>query len=975
MDQELWRKAEELFHAALECAPDARQAFLDRACHKNDDLRRQVELLLAKDEEAGSFLERPPLEQTTATFTVAASLIGRQIGPYRIVAPLGVGGMGEVYRAHDSKLGRDVAIKTLPAEFARDPERLARLRREARTLASLNHPNIAAIYGLEESEDTDCLVLELVEGETPRGPLPLAEALRVLEQIAEGLEAAHDKGIIHRDLKPANVKVTPQGRVKVLDFGLAKAIWGFEGNQDLSQLTAVSDLESVDGQVLGTPGYMSPEQARGREVDRRTDIWAFGCLMYELLTGKRAFQGGTVPKTIAAVLEREPDWLALPAKTPERIRELLRQCLQKDAVRRLSNIADARRTIQEAQNGRSRRGPVIATAVALGTLTIAAALIWSVYQQRHSANSAPTITRLTTDSGLTTDPALSADGKLVAYASDRSSNGNLDIWVQQTEGGNPLRLTTNEADDLEPSFSPDGTKIVFRSERDGGSVYIVPALGGVEQRIADLGRNPRFSPDGKWIAYWTGDQSYFGRRHTFIIPATGGEPREIQPAFFFASHPVWSPDSKHLLFRGLRDSKAAESGLVDWWVTPLDGGEAVQTGAGQLLFHSKLAAMERSQLNGRFGVEPGDWVGDSVYFSASSGSAGLSGSLWRAGISSRYHIEAPVQRLTSGTQNEIEPSAAGARIAFASVTQNENIWSLSVDPNTAKVSGEPQRLTSTAAADVLPAPSADGKKVVFASNRTGNLHVWIKDLESGAETALTSTPANELPWLLSADGSHLVYCNFDPTATRPEGCFIGSTDGGAARKFCEDCPASSILDWFDNGRRILYKKGLTADTQFVLRDISSGRETLVLQHPKYNLTAARFSADGRWMSFQKVIEPATRRQILITPIRDGVAADESEWVPITDGLGLDRNAVWSPDGNMLYFLSERDGFRCFWAQRLDRATKRPVGPAFAVYHFHQARRSLMPSQEVARIGFSVTRDKIIFSMAETNGNIWLASLE
>jgi serine/threonine protein kinase len=263
--------------------------------------------------------------------------------------------MGEVYRAHDSKLGRDVAIKTLPAEFARDPDRLARFRREARTLASLNHPNIAAIYGLEESGDVDCLVMELVEGETLRGPLPLDKALEYARQVAEALEAAHDKAIIHRDLKPNNVKVTPQGRVKVLDFGLAKAIWGAEENQDLSQLATVTSLESsLTGRVLGTPPYMSPEQARGKDVDKRTDIWAFGCLLYELLAGKRAFPGETLQDTIAAVLEREPDWQALPAKTPAKIRDLLHQCLQKDAGRRLQTIADVRRTIEQVQRGWNR---------------------------------------------------------------------------------------------------------------------------------------------------------------------------------------------------------------------------------------------------------------------------------------------------------------------------------------------------------------------------------------------------------------------------------------------------------------------------------------------------------------------------------------------------------------------------------------------------------------------------------------------
>jgi serine/threonine protein kinase len=340
MDRERWQRIESLFHAALERGLDERPAFLLAACGGDSDLQRQVELLVAKQEAAVSFLETPALEDI-ATPVEGGSLLGRRVGPYRILCSIGAGGMGEVYRAHDSKLDRDIAIKTLPAEFAQDPQRLARLRREARALASLNHPNIAAIYGLEESGDADCLVLELVEGETLRGPLPIEQALEYAREIADALEAAHEKGIIHRDLKPANVKITLQGRVKVLDFGLAKAISGRESHQDLSQEAAIQTQQTLAGQILGTLSYMSPEQVRGKEVDPRTDIWAFGCLFYELLTGKRAFEGETLSDTIAVVLEHEPDWQLLPARTPAKVRKLLQQCLQKDADGRPNNIADA----------------------------------------------------------------------------------------------------------------------------------------------------------------------------------------------------------------------------------------------------------------------------------------------------------------------------------------------------------------------------------------------------------------------------------------------------------------------------------------------------------------------------------------------------------------------------------------------------------------------------------------------------------
>src|SRR5882672_8132307 len=282
-----------------------------------------------------------------------AILPGRRLGPYEILSAIGAGGMGEVYRAHDTKLGRDVAIKVLPANFVNDPERLSRFQREARMLAALNHANIATIYGLEQSGGVTCLVMELVSGETlaervKAGPVGIEEALKIAAQIAEALEAAHEKNIIHRDLKPANVKVTPEGKVKVLDFGLAKAFEGDAANDDPSNSPTLSAAATMRGAILGTAAYMSPEQARGKVCDKRTDIWAFGCVLYELLAGKQAFQGESTTEILAAVLRGEPDWQALPASTPVKIRDLLQRCLQKDVNRRARDAGDARIEIEEA---------------------------------------------------------------------------------------------------------------------------------------------------------------------------------------------------------------------------------------------------------------------------------------------------------------------------------------------------------------------------------------------------------------------------------------------------------------------------------------------------------------------------------------------------------------------------------------------------------------------------------------------------
>jgi serine/threonine protein kinase len=343
----------QLFHAASGRPPAERSAFLKQACEGDFSLQREVESLLHCSSGAAQFLETPVVEAATET-SGDTGLIGRRIGPYDILAFLGAGGMGQVYRARDSKLARDVAIKTLPLELASEPNRLTGLRREAYALATLNHPNIAAIYGLEESAAGCYLVLELVDGETladrisRSGPIPTAEVLRIASQMAEALEAAHEKGIAHRDIKPANVKVTPEGRVKVLDFGLAKARPVVDVSNGTSTQSTLTILQTARGGIVGTPPYMSPEQIRGQASDQQTDVWAFGCVVYELLTGQRPFRGTTIPDIIAAILQGEPDWQALPADVPENVRALLRRCLEKDADRRLQGFEDVRRELARA---------------------------------------------------------------------------------------------------------------------------------------------------------------------------------------------------------------------------------------------------------------------------------------------------------------------------------------------------------------------------------------------------------------------------------------------------------------------------------------------------------------------------------------------------------------------------------------------------------------------------------------------------
>jgi eukaryotic-like serine/threonine-protein kinase len=360
-----WSDVERIYHAALGISSAERAAFLDEACAGNEALRAEVESLLAQASEASEFLNAVVVKAAAALEDEPDTLIGRQIGVYRVDARLGAGGMGEVYRARDQKLGRDVAMKVLPAVFTSDRDRLARFEREARLLATLNHQNIGAIYGFEESDGVRALILELVDGETlaellartderAKGQdhtgLPLNHALAIAKQITDALDAAHEKGIVHRDLKPANIKITPDGSVKVLDFGLAKLTQASDpGLQtlDLSNLPAATVGGTHAGLILGTAAYMSPEQASGQPVDKRADIWAFGCVFYELLTGRQTFTGKSVPEILGSIFKAEPDWSLLPATTPPEIRTLIRRCLQKEAKNRYHAAADIRIAIED----------------------------------------------------------------------------------------------------------------------------------------------------------------------------------------------------------------------------------------------------------------------------------------------------------------------------------------------------------------------------------------------------------------------------------------------------------------------------------------------------------------------------------------------------------------------------------------------------------------------------------------------------
>ena len=903
---------------------------------------------------------------------------GARFGPYEIVALLGAGGMGEVYRARDSRLGRDVAVKVLASHVANDPDRLRRFQQEARASGALHHPNVVAVYDIGAEAGAPFVVYELLDGESlrerlRRGRLPESEAVRWAVQIARGLSAAHEKGIIHRDLKPENIFLTADGTVKLLDFGLAKlrvaAVTGVSGPGDATALQTDAAV------VMGTVGYMAPEQVRAQPTDHRSDVFAFGVVLYEMLTGARPFEKGSSVETLSAILTDDPPALtdSVPKVAPALTR-IVAHCLEKvpdarfQSARDLAFALDALSFSRISGPSEMLREQTVPTArwtsplwvsglVALVSLAAGAGAAW--WLARPAPEPAAVLRRITFDSGLTTDPAFSSDGKLVAYASDRSGAGNLDIWVQHVAGGEPVRLTQDAADDHQPHFSPDGSKLAFRSERAGGGIYVVPALGGDARLIAAQGRWPRFSPDGSQIAY-AGGTSVFNA--LFVVAASGGIPRSVSE-IVGARQPVWSPDGKRLLFLG-SDRAGPLQDRHDWWIVAPDDSRAapIKTQA----VPSLATYVRRGDPQASNDPQPFDWVDNRILFSASSGD---SRNIWEVALSpASFTVTGPPRRLTMGTEVESQPvwSAPTRRLVFSTRAVNTDVWELPLEANQGRAVGPLRALTQDAAPDKLPNLSSDGRKLIFLSGRLGNDDIWLKDLPSGKEVALTSTPWSEAYAVVARDGLHVIYRS---SRQGKRVTHVLATAGGVPRQVCEDC--GSPTDWSRDGSTALlqYRINDPQSTLGVL-DMNTGTASETLRHPTYNLYRAHFSPDERWVTFH-ADDPRTGTRVFVAPFRGAAASPPSEWIAVTDGKAWDDAPRWSPDGNLVYYFSDLDGFRCLWAQRLQPITKALVGAPFTVQHLHSAQHSVA-AVHVNALDLFVVRDKVVFTMGEVRGNIWMA---
>lgn len=705
-------------------------------------------------------------------------LAGTRFGPYEILAPIGAGGMGEVYRARDTKLKRDVAVKVLPDAFARDPERMARFQREAQVLASLNHPNIAQIYGVEGS----ALVMEFVEGDSPQGPLPFEETWKIASQIADALEDAHDKGVIHRDLKPANVKVTPQGVVKLLDFGLAKVFHDTPapaplGSGDLSNSPTLTFGKTVAGTVMGTAAYMAPEQARGKPVDKRADIWAWGVVFYELLTGERLFKGDDTADTLARVLTKEPDL----SRVPPKVQRLLHACLQKDPKKRLRDIADAKGMLAEGTDvvaARPRLG-AIATVVAIVATTALAALAYVHFREQAIEErilSAAILPPENTSFDFVTSqnpPALSPDGQRIVFGA-RGTDGKTQLWIRALDSSTARPLAGTENATF-PFWSPDSKSVAFFAS---GKLKRVDVAGGMVLALAGvtLPRGGSWSREGV-IVYNSGGNGNMLVR----VPETGGTPSRatasLAPGDNSHRFPWFLPDGRHFLFEDQTQIGTNNNILR---IGALDSKEIKTVGPttsngvysnGYLLFLRDGALMAQPFDAQRLAVT-GDPtpLAEQVRSVVAAGSTGVFSASSGGLLAYQSGVSAGGQQLTwfdrggkpQGTLGDpgdfysIEFSPDRRRLAASRIGQNTNLWLYDV------ARGLPTRFTSTPATDRSEVWSPDGRGIAYSSNLKGQLDLYRKSSDfNGAEEVLFADSSRKDASSWSPDGKFLLFSRVD----------------------------------------------------------------------------------------------------------------------------------------------------------------------------------------------------------------------
>lgn len=933
MTSERWARVKALFQAAVERPPQERAAFLAAEASDDTSLGLDVEALLAMDDDEADVLEGFSLRP--AALSVGAMLSdveeaparpllspGHRIGAYEVVELLGAGAMGQVYRTRDTTLHRDVAIKVIAPSLAMDPDRLARFRREAQLLAALNHPNVAAIHGVEDMAGTPALVLELIEGPTlaariAAGALPVSEALHIGRQIADGLEAAHAQGIVHRDLKPTNIHVRSDGVVKILDFGLARSlvVEPARTSSDDVVLAALEPGATRDGMILGTAGYMSPEQARGRAVDTRADVWAFGCVLFEMLTGRRAFDGETATDVLASVVTAEPEWSGLPATLPGSVRSLLRRCLTKDPRRRLQAIGDARIELDDAIAGVSTvdLAPEARTKARwawLGAVAVLAASVAGLAM--NGAFRAPTPARVTRTvvplpentyyyRGGT--PAyrlgLSPDGTRLAFAASSPSGSTFQLWVRPLDSLTAVPLPGSEMTSgrFNPTWSPDGQFIAYVAEGHPTTVKKISASGGLPVTLGEVDGRDNVGGVGAGSTWSQHDVILFGADGSVAGPirrvsANGGEVSVvISPDASKGEaklwHPHFLPDGNHFLFLAVGPLDGIVNRPLGLYVSSLDrkerklimaGGSNAKYVNGHLLFIHESTLMAQ-----RFDVERLALSGEAVAVAAHIQTGGPTGTTGAYAVS----------------QTGVLAYIGGNPLGIASLSQLT--W-LDREGRALGTLGDP------AVYRQLELSGDAARLVVDIDDEASRTNLWMFDIARGLRTKFTFALGGLDPvFTWAPDDKRVVFSRF----TVPNSLFFKSADGsGGEEEITRPGQPMVPRSWRRDGRYLALD--LEGDIG-VMRFGGEPQVSTLFESPAIE-ASPRFSPDGRWIAY--LSDESGRPEVFVSPF-----PGPGPRVRISTAGGTQPR--WRADGRELLYISASDN-------KLMAAAVNGTGSAFAV---------------------------------------------
>jgi Tol biopolymer transport system component len=934
--------------------------FLTGACGGEDELRREVESLLRAHDKAGKYFAAPAMEVAGGLLaeqknpSLAPSLIGRSISHYQVLSLLGAGGMGEVFLAEDTRLGRKVALKVLPAAFTGNPERVRRFEREAKAASALNQPNILTIHEIGEIDNCHFIVSEYVEGETLRqrmkaGKLAWSVALDVALQVASALAAAHAAGITHRDIKPENVMVRPDGLVKALDFGLAKLTETQLLPVD-SQASTLIKLSTEPGVVMGTISYMSPEQARGEEVDGRSDIFSFGVVLYEMLSGCHPFTRDSQAETISAILTCEPPLDELSDTHTQACQAIVRKCLAKDRGARYQTAKELLFDLQTLQGKfaaptqpPAEAGSIVwqrwaMAVVVVGLLVLAAAWLW-LGRPRGAAVEKVEISKteqITTWTGLDNYPALAPDGNSIAYASDHS--GSFEIYVKPlTAGGREIQLTTDGQQNFQPAFSRDGKFIAFYSRNRGG-IWTVPASGGKVKQLSPFGSRPAWSPDGSLIAFQSASLTDLGALAVpgqppstiWVVPSNGSaESTQItQVGNPPGGHgvPTWSPDGKRIVLC------AADFGNSSIWSVTDKGGDAKQITKVSMVFDPVYAP-----------------DGESIYYGTLSG-------LWKIRVSatSGEPMGEPV-KVTSTSSERIRHfsvSADGKKIAYAALLLNSNIWSVTLTSDLSAATGTPSPLTQDRALrHSVPAFSPDGKRIAFNTQNVGREglgDIWLMDADGRSAAQITTESGGLANWF--PDGEQLAF----HSARDGRKLWITNLKTGQERPLLDFGEQVNYLRLSPDGKQIAFNSKRSGTTNVWTIAVGGGAAK-PLTFDKEFMGFPFWSPDSKTLGLQ--IKRGDDTHLAVMPSAGGAITQ------LTFDKGQSWNGGFSPDGDKILFAGQRGDFwNLYWVSRSTRQQR-------------QITSYTKLNAYVRYPAWSPVGNQIAYEYTETTGNIWMIELK